>query len=89
VAAHNAPFDVGFLQAEFAAAGLDLPTMYVVDTRVCSKLLWPSEPASLDPMMDRLGVDRGNRDERHDALEDCRLLARCLPGLVAEIARRI
>jgi DNA polymerase III epsilon subunit-like protein len=52
-------------------------------------MLWPDESGSLDTLAKRLGVDRGDRDAKHDPLEDCRLLARCLPGLVAEIKKRI
>jgi DNA polymerase-3 subunit epsilon len=90
VVAHNAAFDVDFLDTEFMRTGL-LSTMYedVIDTRVISKMLWPNESGSLDALAKRLGVDRGGRDQRHDALEDCRLLARCLPGLAREIQKRL
>lgn len=89
--AHNAPFDVGFLEAEFQRVGAeaDLFGNPIVDTRIVSKLLWPSEPGSLDALAARLGVDRGDRDARHDALGDARLLARCIPGLAAAIRQRI
>jgi DNA polymerase III epsilon subunit-like protein len=88
--AHNAPFDVDFLDCEFMRTGL-LSTMYedIIDTRVISKMLWPNESGSLDALAKRLGVDRGDRDQQHDALEDCRLLARCLPGLAREIQKRL
>jgi len=88
--AHNAPFDVDFLDCEFMRTGL-LSTMYedVIDTRVISKMLWPNESGSLDTLAKRLGVDRGDRDQQHNALEDCRLLARCLPGLIAAIKERL
>lgn len=91
VVAHNAPFDVGFLQAEFGRVGAEaeLWSNPTVDTRLVSKLLWPGERGSLDALAERLGVDRGDRDARHDALGDARLLARCLPGLVAAIRERI
>lgn len=92
VVAHNAPFDVGFLDAEFERTffdGVSRTARETVDTRVVSKLVWPGEPASLDPMAIRLGVDRGRRDELHDALEDADLLARCIPGLVREIRIRL
>jgi hypothetical protein len=36
-----------------------------------------------------LGVDRSHRDQRHDALDDCRLVAACIPGLIHEIEKRI
>ncbi len=90
--AHNAPFDVDFLDAEFERTPFPGPSetaLAVVDTRVISKMLWPGEPGSLDALANRLGVDRGGRDARHDALSDAVLLGRCLPGLAAEIRHRL
>lgn len=91
VVAHNAPFDVGFLEMECNRLDLgfrDWPGA-VVDTRILCKLLWPGEPGTLDALANRLGVSRGDRDAGHDALRDAILLAECLPGLVAEIRRRL
>lgn len=88
--AHNAPFDDEFLLTEFQRAGRPGPTYEdIVDTRVISKMIWPDQSGSLDALAKRLGVDRGSRDERHDALDDCRLLARCLPGLVQAIKEHL
>lgn len=87
--AHNAPFDVGFINSELGRCGIDPIRNNVIDTRVLSKFLWPGEPATLDAMCERLGVGRLGRDQRHDALEDCRILAACLPGLVKLIEGRI
>ncbi|MGU3466413.1 exonuclease domain-containing protein [Methylobacterium sp. C33D] len=91
IVAHNAPFDIGFLQAEFDRLGMGwIPDEgQVVDTRLLCKLIWPNEPGTLDALATRLGVDRGNRDAGHDALGDARLLARCLPGLVEALVRHI
>lgn len=91
VVAHNAPFDVGFLEMECNRLDLsfrDWPGA-VVDTRILCKLLWPGEPGTLDALANRLGVSQGDRDAGHDALRDAILLAECLPGLVAEIRRRL
>lgn len=94
--AHNAPFDVDFLDLEFARTAIEGVTdsvRAIVDTRVVSGLVWPGEPAGLDALSDRLGVDRGARGAAqgglHGALADARLLARCLPGLVAAIDHRL
>lgn len=89
--AHNAPFDIGFLNAEFEGVGLwfDGVPSEVIDTRIVSKILWPGEPGSLDALATRLGVDRGDRDARHTAAGDARLLAACLPGLRDALRRRI
>jgi len=91
VVAHNAPFDVGFLEMEFERHGLTFQgeTLAVVDTRILCKLLWPDQPGTLDALANRLGVSRGDRDAGHDALRDAILLAECLPGLIAEIRRRL
>jgi DNA polymerase III epsilon subunit-like protein len=89
IVAHNAPFDVGFLDMEFERAGRSVTWGPIVDTRIISKLLWPAEKGSLDALCERLGVDRGDRDARHESLKDARLLALCLPGLVAEIRRGV
>lgn len=90
--AHNAPFDIDFLDREFEDTPFPGPSQTaraIVDTRVISKMLWPGEPGSLDALANRLGVDRGGRDARHDALADAVLLGRCLPGLAAEIRTRL
>ncbi|SEP04974.1 Exonuclease [Methylobacterium sp. UNC300MFChir4.1] len=89
VVAHNAPFDVGFLDMEFERAGRAVSWGPIVDTRLLSKMLWPEAKGSLDALCERLGVDRGDRDERHESLKDARLLALCIPGLVAELRRRV
>ena len=90
--AHNAPFDVGFLDLEFEATPFLGPSdtcAAIVDTRVISKVLWPDLPASLDPLAERLGIDRSARDAKHEALLDTLILARCLRALRSEIRRRL
>lgn len=89
--AHNAPFDVAFLTMECERVDLDFRgwPLAVVDTRILCKLLWPDQPGTLDALIDRLGVNRQGRVAGHDALRDAVLLAECLPGLVAEIRRRV
>lgn len=74
---HNAPFDVGFLDAEFQRAGraervAQLGT--VTDTVPMAKKLHPGQRASLDALCKRYGVDNSHRD-LHGALLDARLLA--------------
>ncbi|MGH7044701.1 MAG: DNA polymerase III subunit epsilon [Acetobacteraceae bacterium] len=73
--AHNAPFDFGFLDAEFARAGraaLDRGRM--VDTLALAKQRFPGMPNSLDALCRRFSVDLSARST-HNALLDCRLLA--------------
>jgi DNA polymerase-3 subunit epsilon len=73
--AHNAPFDFGFLNAEFARLGL--PSLHLdrmVDTLALAKGRFPGMPNSLDALCRRFGIDLSARTT-HNALLDCRLLA--------------
>ncbi|MBW4089794.1 MAG: DNA polymerase III subunit epsilon [Proteobacteria bacterium] len=73
--AHNAPFDFGFLNAEFSRVGrprLDAGRM--IDTLVLAKQRFPGMPNSLDALCRRFSVDLSARST-HNALLDCRLLA--------------
>lgn len=73
--AHNAPFDFGFLDAEFARLrrpALDRARM--VDTLALAKTRFPGSPNSLDALCRRFGIDLSERTS-HNALLDCRLLA--------------
>jgi DNA polymerase-3 subunit epsilon len=76
---HNAPFDVGFLDAELSRLmGKtikvdDLCT--VTDTLVLARRKHPGQRNSLDALCKRYHVDRSHR-EYHGALLDAELLAR-------------
>jgi DNA polymerase-3 subunit epsilon len=74
---HNAPFDLGFLNAEFKL--LNLPTFTshcsgVIDTLVNAKEMHPGKRNSLDALCDRYGVSNAHR-KLHGALLDAELLA--------------
>jgi DNA polymerase-3 subunit epsilon len=72
---HNASFDVGFLNAEFAR--LDIPALLperVVDTLMLARQKHPMGPNSLDALCKRYGIDNSKRD-KHGALLDSELLA--------------
>ena len=73
---HNAPFDVGFLNAEFARLGDDCIETHcgVLDTLVMARQKHPGQRVSLDALCKRYGVDNSGR-ELHGALLDARLLA--------------
>ncbi|MBV1776636.1 DNA polymerase III subunit epsilon [Burkholderiaceae bacterium DAT-1] len=74
---HNAPFDVGYLNAELARLGKGKITDYVagiVDTLAVAKDMFPGKRNSLDALCDRFEVDRSART-LHGALIDCELLA--------------
>jgi DNA polymerase-3 subunit epsilon len=73
--AHNAPFDFGFLDAEFDRIGYQrLDRGRMVDTLVLAKARFPGMPNSLDALCRRFGIDLSERTT-HNALLDCRLLA--------------
>jgi len=73
--AHNAPFDFGFLNAEFARAGRpNLDRGRMVDTLVLAKKRFPGMPNSLDALCRRFNIDLSERTT-HNALLDCKLLA--------------
>ena len=73
---HNAPFDVGFLDAELAKAGVGKAIAdfcRVIDTLVVARQLHPGQRNSLDALCKRYGVDNSRRD-LHGALLDARIL---------------
>jgi DNA polymerase-3 subunit epsilon len=73
--AHNAPFDFGFLNAEFDRHGHPaLPPHRMVDTLAMAKTRFPGMPNSLDALCRRFGIDLSER-VAHNALLDCKLLA--------------
>lgn len=73
---HNAKFDIGFLNAEFARVGLPHidSVCTVTDTLAMAKELNPGQKANLDALCERYEVDRSHRI-LHGALIDCELLA--------------
>lgn len=73
--AHNASFDVGFFDAEFARLGHPrMDRARVIDTLVMARAKFPGGQNSLDALCRRFGVDNSGRD-LHGALLDSRLLA--------------
>jgi len=74
---HNAPFDVGFLDAELERASLPRCSELhagVVDTLALARDMFPGKRNSLDALCDRFGVDNAKRSV-HGALLDAQLLA--------------
>lgn len=73
--AHNAAFDMGFINAEFARLGLDpVPADRVIDTLQLARRKNPMGPNSLDALCRRYGIDNSHRT-KHGALLDSELLA--------------
>ena len=72
---HNAPFDVGFLNAEFSRCGHPPLSMErVIDTLPLARQKYPGAQASLDALCRRFDIDNSHRD-LHGALIDADLLA--------------
>ena len=75
---HNAPFDIGFLDAELArlnpAYGRMTDYCVVTDTLVMARRKHPGQRNSLDALCKRYAVDNSQR-ELHGALLDAEILA--------------
>lgn len=76
---HNAPFDVGFMDLEFAmnpATALRRTEKFckVLDTLVLAKKMRPGQRNNLDALCREYGIDNSHR-ELHGALLDAEILA--------------
>jgi DNA polymerase-3 subunit epsilon len=74
---HNAPFDIGFLDAELTRLqGLGVVEEHcsVLDTLVLARRKHPGQRNSLDALCGRYDVDNSRRD-KHGALLDAEILA--------------
>lgn len=72
---HNAPFDIGFLNAELNRVRRPLVNMNrVLDTLALARRKYPAGPNSLDALCKRYNIDNSNRTY-HGALLDSELLA--------------
>ena len=73
--AHNAGFDLGFLNAELVIAGLEPVSLdRKIDTVALARKKHPGAKLSLDALCSRYGIDRSHR-VKHGALLDAELLA--------------
>jgi len=74
---HNAPFDVGFLDAELSridARPCREIAHAIVDTLLLAREAFPGKRNNLDALCERFGVDNGERT-LHGALLDAKLLS--------------
>jgi DNA polymerase III subunit epsilon len=75
---HNAPFDVGFINHEFALLGKSVGPLSeycsIVDTLAIARRLHPGQRNNLDALCKRYQIDNSQRD-LHGALLDAEILA--------------
>ncbi len=80
--AHNATFDMRFLNAELARVGRPaIPPGLVIDTLPMARRKFPMAPATLDALCSRFSIDTTKRD-KHGALVDSELLAQVYIELI-------
>jgi DNA polymerase-3 subunit epsilon len=80
--AHNAMFDLGFLNAELDRAGKTLVARErLVDTLLLARRKHPGGPNSLDHLCGRYGIDNSRRT-KHGALLDAEILAEVYVELI-------
>jgi len=74
--AHNAKFDMGFINAELRRIRLpEIPEHRFIDTLAMANAAFPGSPASLDALCKRFDISLSARD-KHGAIIDSELLAR-------------
>ena len=71
---HNAPFDMGFLNAELTKAGQTKLANEVIDTVMLARERHPGARVSLDALCKHYGIDNSRRT-LHGALLDSEILA--------------
>lgn len=71
---HNAPFDMGFLNAELEKAGQSRLSNTVIDTVMLAREKHPGARVSLDALCKHYGIDNSRRT-LHGALLDSEILA--------------
>jgi DNA polymerase III subunit epsilon len=87
VVIHNAAFDLGFLEAEFALIRMKASVIEsrkdVVDSLALARAKFPGKRNSLDALCERFGIDNSSRN-LHGALLDARLLGEVYFALTRE-----
>lgn len=75
VIAHNASFDIGFLNNELLSARLKKITQdKVIDTLVIAREMFPGQQINLDSLVKKLKINTNIDREHHGALKDAKIL---------------
>ncbi len=85
--AHNAPFDIGFLDAACAANNVSLPRLQTLDTAALARQLLTTDEVR-DCRLASLAEFFGACTPSHRALDDARATAVVLHGLIGRLAER-
>lgn len=83
LAAHNAPFDLGFLSAACAASALDWPAFAVLDTAELARSVLPAGAVPDHKLATLARFFATSARPAHRALADARATAEVLAGLLA------
>jgi DNA polymerase III subunit epsilon len=86
--AHNAPFDVGFLQAACAECGLAWPRFTVLDTVMLARQLMDPDEVPDCKLSTLAGYFRARTAPSHRALADARATADVLGWLIRRLTHR-
>jgi len=83
--AHNAPFDLGFLAAEFQRCHLPLPITHVIDTLALARRYYAFSSNSLGAIAECLKIPYPHR---HRALQDAQVTRQALSFFIQDLSRR-
>lgn len=85
VVCHNAPFDMGFMEAEFARAGVPMPEMTVVDTLALARRHFNFSSNRLGAIAVALGIET---EGLHRAAADVEVLHKIFERFLEDFERR-
>lgn len=87
IVAHNATFDMHYLQRELRKADVGELSQPTICTMAMSRSKWRGESAMLDDCIGRIGLSRV--EKRHGALEDAALAAGLLLSMTGQTSRLV
>lgn len=80
--AHNATFDVKFLEAEARKVGKEFQPGHIIDTLPLARVRFPRRKLNLDQLCKLLSVKVSGREEFHGAMVDAVILADMFAALI-------